>query len=62
MVSVMPWRVWDKATSGQKLQGAARPMQLGDGGRWRPAAGDIVHLQLGRWKAKFLPTFLPGYL
>ncbi|KRX21504.1 hypothetical protein T07_15147 [Trichinella nelsoni] len=31
MGSVIPKRVWDKATSGQKLQGAARPMQLGDG-------------------------------
>ncbi|KRX85999.1 hypothetical protein T01_13542 [Trichinella spiralis] len=31
MVSVIPKRVWDKATSGRKLHGAARPMQLGDG-------------------------------
>ncbi|KRZ63919.1 hypothetical protein T08_8474 [Trichinella sp. T8] len=31
MVSVIPKRVWDKATSGRKLQVAARPMQLGDG-------------------------------
>ncbi|XP_003366596.1 conserved hypothetical protein [Trichinella spiralis] len=30
-VTVIPKRVRDKATSGRKLHGAARPMQLGDG-------------------------------
>ncbi|KRY03438.1 hypothetical protein T01_1893 [Trichinella spiralis] len=30
-VTVIPKQVWDKATSGRKLHGAARPMQLGDG-------------------------------
>ncbi|KRX28828.1 hypothetical protein T05_7655 [Trichinella murrelli] len=28
MDSVIPKRVWDRATSGRKLHGAARPMQL----------------------------------
>ncbi|KRY33498.1 hypothetical protein T01_1210 [Trichinella spiralis] len=50
VVSVISKQVWDKATSCQKLRGAASPIQLGDGRKIATFGWGIVQLHLGRWK------------